>query len=623
MATGVMGDRERIILADFVDRSGDSSLAYAVTEAFRVDLSQSPSVRLVQTTELNDAFARMNRPVPAVMTVDLAREVAQREGFRAVVAGEIHEVGASFVISAQLLGAESGEVLVPLRETAGDSSGIIAAVDRLSSRLRERIGESLRSIRRSAALERVTTASLPALRKFSQATRAVEASQPALAIAFFKEAIALDTAFAAAHRGLAIVLRNWGIDRALAARSMSNAYRFRDRLTESERLWTTGTYHMTRNEAQQALVPYLELLEREPSNARVLNNIGVLYSVGQDNQRALEYYLRAHEAEPGNTSATFNIVVTLLDLGLIDSARAVNRRFAERAPGHPLVHAHDYIINSVTMEYDSADAAVDRWAPSIDESSAAVLHTVRIRLAGVRGRSSRVHAQLGEAESRARAGRQVPEFLRMAIEAALYDLTTRGTPGSALARLDGLLTAFPLDGLEPVDRPYLELADAYARAGRADRAREYVAAFDREVIDEYKPLAETAYDLALGSVALAMQDAEAAVAAFRRAGRIGCRVCALPGLARAYELRGELDSALAMYERYVRTPDDDRTNTDYVELPRSYVRLGELFEARGAREQAVEYYNRFVELWSTADAELEPLVDDIRQRIARLVAEGR
>ncbi|MEE8134818.1 MAG: serine/threonine-protein kinase, partial [Gemmatimonadales bacterium] len=88
MASGVVEDQEQIILSDFVDRTGDSTLAYAVTEAFRVDLSQSRSVTLVQSSQLENAFARMGREVPDVLTAEVAREVAMREGIKAVVTGE-------------------------------------------------------------------------------------------------------------------------------------------------------------------------------------------------------------------------------------------------------------------------------------------------------------------------------------------------------------------------------------------------------------------------------------------------------------------------------------------------------------------------------------------------------
>ncbi|MCZ6746746.1 MAG: tetratricopeptide repeat protein, partial [Acidobacteria bacterium] len=60
---------------------------------------------------------------------------------------------------------------------------------------------------------------------------------------------------------------------------------------------------------------------------------------------------------------------------------------------------------------------------------------------------------------------------------------------------------------------------------------------------------------------------------------------------------------------------------DWRYLPATLRRLGELYEERGDRQKAVEYYSRFVDLWTDADADLQPTVEDIRGRVARLVRE--
>ena len=49
-------------------------------------------------------------------------------------------------------------------------------------------------------------------------------------------------------------------------------------------------------------------------------------------------------------------------------------------------------------------------------------------------------------------------------------------------------------------------------------------------------------------------------------------------------------------------------------------RLGELYEAKGDRPKALQYYEHFVDLWKTADPELQPQVADVKRRIARLRA---
>ncbi len=97
-----------------------------------------------------------------------------------------------------------------------------------------------------------------------------------------------------------------------------------------------------------------------------------------------------------------------------------------------------------------------------------------------------------------------------------------------------------------------------------------------------------------------------------------CVVCAAPDLARAYDLSGNADSAIAEFERYVGTPAPGRLFGDQFNLAGALKRLGELYDARGNRDKAMSYYARFVELWKNADPELQPLVKKTRDRLAEL-----
>ena len=96
--------------------------------------------------ELSQGLVRMQRDPTEPVTAEVAMELAQREGVKAVVAGEVLPLGPGAVVSTRLVAAGSGETLVALRETARTVDAVPDAVDRLSAQMRERIGESLRSI---------------------------------------------------------------------------------------------------------------------------------------------------------------------------------------------------------------------------------------------------------------------------------------------------------------------------------------------------------------------------------------------------------------------------------------------------------------------------------------------
>src|SRR6184192_2936314 len=243
VASGVLAHRDRLVLADFENHTPDSTLGASLTEALRVDLAQSPAVRLLDAAAVGQALGRMGKRPGMALDVALARELAEREGAKAVVHGQIAAVGRGYVLSAELVSAPDGATLVALREDAKDDGSIIAAVDRLSARLRERIGESLRAIRASEPLEQVTTGSLEALRKYSQALKANDAGQFARAVSLLEEATSLDTTFAMAYRKLAVVLTNTDAAPSRIAEAAAKAFRHRDRLTPLERYLAEGFYY--------------------------------------------------------------------------------------------------------------------------------------------------------------------------------------------------------------------------------------------------------------------------------------------------------------------------------------------------------------------------------------------
>jgi TolB-like protein len=243
LTEGVLEERDRIVLADFENQTSDPLLAVAATQLFRTALSRSTAVHVAGQDYVAGVLRRMEREPDAPLDYDLAREVAVRQGLKAVTAGEVIAVGGSYVVSARLVAAETGEVLWEDSETARDSTAITDSIDRLSRRLRERIGESLRTIRGNRPLDQVTTGSLEALQKYSQGVRAIDVEADyAKGVGLLSEAVALDTAFAMAYLKLGHV-SFLAENRTRTVEAFTRAYRHRDRLTDRERYITIAGYY--------------------------------------------------------------------------------------------------------------------------------------------------------------------------------------------------------------------------------------------------------------------------------------------------------------------------------------------------------------------------------------------
>ena len=103
LAQGVLEESDPVVLAHFAARNTEPELAGVLTEALRIDLLQSNVVRLAEPSAIADALRRMQQAPDAPLTAETALQVAEREGWKAVISGEVGSAGGRYVLSAQLL----------------------------------------------------------------------------------------------------------------------------------------------------------------------------------------------------------------------------------------------------------------------------------------------------------------------------------------------------------------------------------------------------------------------------------------------------------------------------------------------------------------------------------------
>jgi eukaryotic-like serine/threonine-protein kinase len=625
VASGVLKDREPLVLADFENRSADSTLGPSLTEAFRVDLSQSPTMRVLDAASIADALQRMERPLGAALSMPLARELAVREGIKAVVSGQVDPVGKGYVLSASLVNASDGHVLTAVRETAESDQQLLGAIDRLSKKLRERVGESLVSIRSNPPLQQVTTGSLPALRNYSEALRQEEDDKPEDAIATLKEAVALDSGFAMAYRKLAVLYGNLGGHEADQVAAATRAYSHRDRLPELEGDLTAGYYHQFVDYDRDAgIAAYRAALSIDPDNMVALNNLAVELMRRRQYVEAESLALRASRVGRG-ASFTMNAVVAQIAQGHFDAAAATVARYAAVAPASPtlmLVRANlaisqgDYAAGLRLLEQlRTANRASAEWQANTGVALA--------RLSRLTGRAAEADRYFRETMVADEARGSPGEYLGAAAELAWMEVDLRGRPDSAVGILEAALARHPLSSMPAVDRPYSLLTATYLRAGKPDQARRMWRDYQSAVTPTLRE-GDFLNRLAEGMMAQADHRPDAAAAAYRGwfASSGLCGVCGLFQLAELADQAGRADSALAWYERAFAVTGYSRFNVDAVNLPPALKRAGELYEAKGDRAKAAQVYRRFVDLWKDADPELQPGVREVRARLGRLATES-
>ena len=622
-AKGLIKDKQPILLAEFDNRSLDSTLGPTLTEAFRVDLSQSQSVKLVDAQAVMDALTRMQRPATDVLTPALAREIALREGVPALVVGEIDPVGKSYLVSVRVVSASSGAVLAALRETAGGDAELIPALDRLSRALRERIGESLVSIRQDEPLAHVTTASLDALRKYTQSLRDFETGHEEAAILSLREATALDSGFAMAWRKLAVLLGNTGASYPRVVDAATRAYRHRDRLPELERQATIGYYFdMVDIEPDQSSAAYRAMLAIDPTSEIALNNLAMRLFDQHQYAEAESLAVRCVELGTFATCA-FHVMRNQMALGKTAAADSILDRWRRAKPDDPNMMMMRVGLASARGDYPSASRNLDtlRTARSSSPYWQEQTAFVGAALANVQGKIAQ-GSELSRAAAAAAEVRGLPgNYLADMAESAQMKVRYLNGSADAIAILSAALAKHPLEALDPTDRPYPLLASTYALAGRPDEATRLMTEYAR-VIPPSMQKYDAMHFAALGDIQAAQGKQSEAIASYRAARAVDGR----PGfemfeIASAFGKLGQADSARDAYERYVHQGGPMRILGDVFYLAASYQRLGESYEAKGDRKKAIENYLKLADLWQNADPELQPIVKDAHVRIARLSAE--
>ncbi len=618
VAKGLIEERSEILVADF--EAEDDMLGRMASEALRVDLSQSDIVRLVSPRTVEGALKRMQLAEGIRLDEGTAREIAEREGIAAVVGGEILTGGGSYVITAHLV-SPGGDLLGNARVTASDSSKIIEAIDRLSRDLREQIGESYTSMRESPALAQVSTNSLEALRKYTEAGVQRREGNLDAAIDFLEEAIAIDSTFAMAYRGIGIFLQNKFGEWSRQYWAHSKAYEYRNRLTEREKWLVTASYHLDVEEDQaQAIAAYENVLRVDPEMMSAVNNIGVIYYFQRDWEKALKQYQQAHEMQPEGLTAS-NVGVVYANMGRFEEADEWLARSLELEPNNPswkFYRVHFEVLRGNREEARRLNREL-REAESPDPFWLERTHGTDWLFDVQEGRIARAEKSLAAAVEAAKASNPAVA-LEDRLARAELDLAL-GEPESTVRRVESALSEYPLEDIPPLDRPTAWAASLFAQASDTDAARALLAD-QREQLGPLADRKRVGFSEAEAWIDVAEGRYSEAIPVLRTADRgYGCDICVDRAVGTAFDLAGQPDSAVAYYERYLAPKGNWRAYIDGTWRAWTLERLGQLYDEMGDLEQAAGYYGMFVELWEEADPELQPRVQAARARIEEIVKE--
>jgi eukaryotic-like serine/threonine-protein kinase len=235
-------DKDTIVLADFTNKTSDPVFDATLRQGLSIQLEQSPFLSLISDERIQKELRLMVQPANTALTPAIARQVCERTGSAAVLEGSIATLGSQYVLGLSAKSCRTGDTLDDEQMQAARKEDVLAALSKIASRFRTRIGESLTTIEKhDTPLAEATTPSLEALKAYSLGWKAHERGDSSLS--YFKRAVEIDPKFAMAHASLGLVYGGRLGESDLAAESTTNAYQLRDRASDRERFFITASYH--------------------------------------------------------------------------------------------------------------------------------------------------------------------------------------------------------------------------------------------------------------------------------------------------------------------------------------------------------------------------------------------
>jgi tetratricopeptide (TPR) repeat protein/class 3 adenylate cyclase len=608
-------DKDRIVLADFTNTTGDSVFDATLRQGLASQLEQTPFITLVSDSIIAHNLTLMSKAKDARLTPDLAREVGQRLGAAASIEGSISALGKEYVLSLKAVNCRNGSSLAQEQETATGKEQVLNALGRAATKMRKALGESLASVQKYAALpEDTTTSSLEALQAYALGNKATDVDNDYLAaIPFFQHAVELDPNFAMAYLQLGICYQPQG-ELSRAAEYTRKAYELRERTSDHEKLAIAAFYEIVVTGNLEAARRSCELVAQTyPHDESMQIYLWYIHLICGDYPRADAAAKRAFEINPDSSNNYVSLMYCDQYLGRYDQAKAAaeqSRAKRLNSPWYPLIlYVVDFLQNNPAGMAQQATAA--QGIPGVEDQ----MFFVESETAADHGQfrqARELTRRAADSARRAQENETAAEYEgHNALREALVGLTD-------FAKADAQIALSAIKGKhgEGFSAIAFALAGDVADANRAidDLTKRFPQ--NTVVQTRYLPMARSALAFNSGNAQAAL-DALSAAAPYELGHTNEDFTCALYPIyfrGRAYLAAKNAAAAAGEFQKIL-----DRAGVvgnepigalAHLGIARAYSLSGNSAKAKGA-------YDDFLALWKNADPDV-PILREARMEYAKL-----
>ena len=652
-------DKPSLAILYFGNSTGEKSLAswrISLSDMLTADLSQSEHLYILSNDRVYGTLKRLNLLTVDSYSTQELRRLAAQSGVNHLLRGSYTLAGETFVITLFLDRIDTGKLISSFRVEGEGLGSIPSLVDEITRRVKKEMKLTPTQIASDIDKEaaRITSQSPEALAFYSQARRIQWESDWGGAIRLFENAVEIDPDFAMAYRAIGISYSNsFYMDKARFY--LRKSLELAERLSEREYLQIKGDLAWNSGQNEEALQAFGQLLARHPDDVLAYHNQGTVYNSMGDTEKAIESFSKSVQHHSDFPSTYWRLSDLYKSQGWEEKSREILQLYTDRFESHPAIHtasaeqymdegnyklAMDEITKALVLDPGyrrgiRTKALIHFYAGDLDsaekEYRGLLLDQDHLQDGLVLSRLTKLYVLQGRfhaAKERAQEGLEKAENLadrawilgwRLFISYAEY---TSGDYDRALDMLDA--------DWDYTDRRFADYALykpnslhlrglSYMKNGMLDEARE--TADELMAITEQEQTGDEFYNHLLGSIEFEAKNYTEAVALFEQSvTRRPSNILYLFSAASAYQAAGVPNDAQILFERItsITSGRNSLGTLGYNDLyAKSFYMLGKIHEEQGNAAKAIEYYERFLNLWKDADPAF-PEVADARERVARL-----
>jgi serine/threonine protein kinase/Flp pilus assembly protein TadD len=401
-----LGEKDTIVIADFVNTTNDAVFDGTLKQALAIQLEQSPFLNVLADRRVSSTLKMMNLAPDARLTNEVALEVCRRSNSKALLEGSISNVGTHYMIGLKAVDCQSGDTVASAQAEAADRDSVLKQLGNAGDQLREKLGESLISIKRfNKPLDEVTTSSLDALQAYSLGRSMQATKGDAESIAYHQRAVNLDPNFARAYASLGMAQYNL-LESSAAVANFRKAFELRDRVSERERFYIEAAYYsFATGELERANQVYKQWAIEYPSDVAPHSNLALNYEAMGEFEKAAEQSRAAIEISPTSVTGYGNLIAAYLALDRTDEAKTIYDQTKQRNLDNEYLRQVRYAIAFLQND----DAEMRRQV-----ESASTIPGAEAALQGLQSDTDAYHGRLSQAR----------EAMRRAVAAAKRDDAT-------------------------------------------------------------------------------------------------------------------------------------------------------------------------------------------------------